>query len=100
MAWTAGRTRTSVAAHKRWAAEVKKRANGRCQIRGPRCTGRAEHADHVVPVAEGGAEYDVANGQGACTPCHDDKTHEEAARGRRRHYDAAKRPRQTHPGLT
>lgn len=40
--------------------------------------------DHIVPIAEGGAELDRDNLQGICTPCHDAKTAEEAARGRAR----------------
>lgn len=31
-------------------------------------------ADHVVPLAHGGARYELANGQGLCKPCHDTKT--------------------------
>lgn len=97
MAWQNGSTRTSSAEHKAWARAVLDRARGRCQINGPDCIGVATSADHVTPVAEGGAEYDVRNGQGACTPCHDAKTQAEAARGRRRRYARAKRPRQPHP---
>lgn len=100
MPWSKTQTRTSTAAHKRWAAAVMRRAGGRCQIQLAGCTGRAQHADHIQPVAEGGAEFDVANGQGACTSCHDVKTAEEAARGRRRYYGQAKRPPERHPGLS
>jgi len=31
-------------------------------------------ADHIVPIRAGGAKYDMANGQGACKPCHARKT--------------------------
>lgn len=31
-------------------------------------------ADHVLPVALGGALHDPANGQGLCYPCHEAKT--------------------------
>jgi 5-methylcytosine-specific restriction protein A len=42
-------------------------------------------ADHVLPVADGGARHDVANGLGLCTPCHDIKTRaENAVRNRAR----------------
>lgn len=99
MAWTNGRTRTSDPRHKQWRAAVLRNADGRCQINGPTCTGRADQADHIVPVAEGGAEHDVSNGQGACTACHDVKTAAEAARGLRRHYRRAKRAPEVHPAL-
>ncbi len=31
-------------------------------------------ADHVVPIAEGGARFVIANGQGVCKSCHSRKT--------------------------
>lgn len=42
----------------------------RCQIQGPRCTGRAEHCDHVVPrrVAPH-LEWEFSNLQAACAVC-------------------------------
>ena len=99
MAWARGQTRTSTAAHKAWARAVLAASRGRCQIKGPHCIGVAVHADHILAVAEGGAEHDVRNGQGACQPCHEEKTQQEAARGRQRYYGAAKRPPERHPGL-
>ncbi|MCM0622498.1 HNH endonuclease [Nocardioides bruguierae] len=100
MPWSRGQTRTSTAAHKAWARQVLTNAAGWCQIQGPGCTGTAGHADHIVPVAEGGAEHDPANGQGACTVCHDAKTKTEIQRGRARYYGAAKRQPERHPGLS
>lgn len=82
--WKSGASRTSTTEHKAWRKVVLSNCYGRCQINGPRCTRRALEADHIIPVAEGGAEYDPANGQGACVPCHKDKTQTEAARGRQR----------------
>ena len=38
--------------------------------------------DHIVPLAEGGAEFDADNLQTLCKTCHDRKTHEESLRGR------------------
>lgn len=99
MPWGTGQTRTSSAAHKAWAATVKRNAHGRCQLRLPGCEGYADHADHILAVAEGGAEYDPANGQGACHHCHSIKTAEETARGRQRHYGRAKHPTERPPGL-
>lgn len=37
--------------------------------------------DHIVPLAEGGID-EPSNTQGLCDPCHDAKSHQEAARGR------------------
>ena len=99
MPWSNQPTRTSSAAHQAWAVQVKRNAGGRCQIRLAGCEGYADHADHIVPVAEGGAEFDPANGQGACVFCHGVKTAEESARGRQRRRDRARLPAETHPGL-
>lgn len=82
-----------------WAAEVKRNAGGRCQIQLPGCTGRADVADHIIPIAEGGAVDDVANGQGACNHCHKIKTTQEAARGRARVNAKRRHPVERHPGL-
>lgn len=43
------------------------------------CGAPATEADHIIPVADGGARYDVANGQGLCSPCHARKTRDENA---------------------
>lgn len=37
----------------------------------------ANHADHVVPIAQGGERYDVGNGQTLCVVCHGRKTRQE-----------------------
>lgn len=97
--WGQGQTRTSSKEHKQWAAQVKRNAGGRCQLRYSGCEGYADEADHVIPVAEGGAEFDVANGQGACSFCHEIKTQAEAARARQVMYDRARYPESKHPGL-
>jgi 5-methylcytosine-specific restriction enzyme A len=41
----------------------------RCQIRGPRCTGFAQHVDHIVPWRAGGAWFDMRNLRAACPTC-------------------------------
>lgn len=78
-----GPSRTSTTEHRAWRKAVLARARGACQIRGPRCTGRATEADHITPVARGGAEHALDNGQAACTTCHREKTLREATEGRR-----------------
>lgn len=57
----------------------------------------ANQADHVIPLAEGGAHH-VDNGAAIHdTPCHDNKTREEAARGYARRMAQLKLPREPHP---
>lgn len=45
-----------------------------------KCGGHADQADHVIPIAEGGAN-DVENGAAICDACHLIKSREEAQRG-------------------
>ena len=40
-----------------------------CMIRGAKCTGVATQVDHITPLSEGGAPYDMANLRGACRAC-------------------------------
>lgn len=70
--------------YKAWRDAVLERASWFCEIRGERCTGTATQADHIRNVREGGARFDVSNGQAACAPCHKAKTQDEAQRGRAR----------------
>ena len=79
-----GRPRTTTTAHRAWAAQVLDRDNHLCRIQRPGCTWVGTTADHVTPIAEGGAEFDLANGQAACKPCHAKKSSEEGNRARRR----------------
>lgn len=62
------------AQYQAWRAAVIARASGRCQR--PGC-GRAERrmfADHIVELRDGGAPFDVGNGQCLCGSCHTAKT--------------------------
>lgn len=90
-----GRTRTSTTAHKRWRLEVLERDGYRCQLRYDCCIGSATIGDHKLAVKLGGDEFDLANGQAACEPCHKVKTQAEAQAAK----PSRKRPRETHPGL-
>ena len=62
--------------HRAWAAEVIRRAGGRCQA--PGCTkGAPEHrlfADHIAELRDGGAPLDPTNGQALCGAHHSAKT--------------------------
>jgi 5-methylcytosine-specific restriction endonuclease McrA len=53
---------------------------------------REAHADHIVPVSQGGERYDVANGQCLCVRCHGRKTRAEQEDTRRAASDPAKLP--------
>lgn len=77
-----GATRTSTQQHRKWAAAVKKR-DPYCRIHyADICTHITQEADHIVPVALGGAEFDLANGQGTCRPCHRRKSSREGHVGK------------------
>lgn len=67
-----------------WRAAVIRRANGRCQGKGCTRTGTRLFADHIVELRDGGAPFDVSNGQALCGSCHTTKTNEERARRMRR----------------
>lgn len=54
---------------KRLREEIFKRDGYECQIRGPRCNGRAEHLDHITPRYLGGALLDPGNLRASCRPC-------------------------------
>lgn len=70
-----GHTHAELLAH--WAANAIDAAS--CWLRGPECTGNADHIDHVEPLARGGA-HTVQNLRPACARCNlskSDKTLEE-----------------------
>lgn len=58
-------------AHRQWAARVLARDE---TCRHPGCHAPATQADHIKPIAEGGAPLDLANGQGLCHTHHSTKT--------------------------
>src|SRR5699024_5363576 len=84
--WTNGWTRTSTKQHKEWHKAVHDRAGWYCQLRYEDCQGTASHADHIVPISQGGAALDLGNGQAACKACHDEKSKSEqkSARSQRK----------------
>ncbi len=66
-------------AYRAWREAVIKRAGGSCQGALPdgRACGRREprmFADHIVELRDGGAPFDLANGQCLCGSCHSLKT--------------------------
>jgi len=67
---------------KAWRTAVMERAGGRCQA--PGCGATARYADHVVELRDGGAPFDLTNGQALCPSHHQLKTAQaRAARVRR-----------------
>lgn len=60
--------------HKAWRAAVIRRAGGRCQAPGCGRTGERLFADHIVELKDGGAPFDLSNGQALCGGCHTAKT--------------------------
>jgi 5-methylcytosine-specific restriction protein A len=67
-----------------------------CYLQYPGCTGTSTEDDHVVPFSQGGTDH-LTNRRGACHHCHQTKTLQEAATGRRRRRNPTEPP---HPGLT
>ena len=65
-------------AHRAWRRAVLTRDAWQCRACGRICANKREaQADHVVPIAQGGDRYDVANGQTLCITCHSRKTRAE-----------------------
>lgn len=60
--------------YRRWRAAVIKRCLNRCVHCGAPGSRNKLYADHVVEIADGGAPFDVHNGQSLCSPCHGRKT--------------------------
>jgi|694.fasta_scaffold69080_3 5-methylcytosine-specific restriction endonuclease McrA len=59
-------------AHRRWRQAVLTRDGFACVDCGR--IDQANHADHVVPIAQGGERYDMSNGACRCSACHARKT--------------------------
>jgi len=67
-----------------WRKQIKDRAHGLCQ----HCGKPGSEADHIEEIADGGALYDLSNGQWLCRPCHQART---VARARARRQRAKAR---------
>ncbi len=68
-------------AHRAWRQAVLTRDAWTCRDCGRVCSDKREaQADHVVPIRQGGARYDLANGQTLCIVCHSSKTAKENGR--------------------
>jgi len=71
-------------AHRAWRQAVLTRDAWACRACGRVCSDHREaHADHIVPISQGGERYDVANGQTLCASCHSRKTAREQHEARR-----------------
>lgn len=78
--------------HKRWRKAVLARDGWQCQACGKVCTSsqpiNRPHADHIIPILQGGDRYDINNGQCLCQHCHSMKTARENDFGRRGRSEA------------
>ena len=80
-------------AHRAWRAAVLTRDAWQCRECSRVCSGdREAHADHIVPISQGGDRYSLDNGQCLCRSCHSRKTRREQATATR----AAPADRKTH----
>ena len=57
----------------------------------------ADQADHVIPLAEGGANHTDNGAAIHAEPCHKNKTQEESRRGYARHRAQLRLPPESHP---
>lgn len=63
----------------------------RCQIRGPKCTARANEVDHI----DDRDDHDERNLRAACATCHASRTGRQAQAAGVAQF----RPREEHPGI-
>ena len=97
MTWGQGSTRASRAMRALVLADDPVcRCTGCPQCTPTGCTRPSTDDDHIIPRSEGGTDH-RGNRRGVCHPCHEHKSRQEAARGRRRL--STKRPTEKHPGL-
>lgn len=75
-------------------AQALRRNGRRCYMCG--AAGVPLERDHIIPVAEGGAN-DLANCGPICGDCHKPKSERERIRAYRRKQAKAKRPAEPHP---
>ena len=67
--------------HKAWRKAVLLRDGFQCQSCKRLVHSSSElHADHIIPIQQGGARFDVSNGQALCRACHGVKTARESKR--------------------
>lgn len=100
MTWTrqGSRDRTSTPGHRNRRQRVFDRDGHTCQIRGPRCNGRAEHLDHIDNTR--GPHYETdANTQASCAPCNQWKASREGNAAKAKRRARVTRTEGKHPGL-
>lgn len=77
-------------AHRAWRQAVLTRDAWQCQACGRVCGDKREaHADHIVPISQGGGRYSLSNGQTLCIACHGRKTRAEQQATARARAEAA-----------
>lgn len=65
-----------------------------CQIRGPKCIGKATEVDHIRQ----GTDHSLTNLQAVCQPCHRIKTSAQGNEVKKRMRGQRNRPAERHPG--
>ncbi|MGI9460517.1 MAG: HNH endonuclease [Pirellulales bacterium] len=72
--------------HRAWRKAILNRDNFKCRGCGRVLHDSSQlHADHIIPIEEGGPRYSLDNGQTLCISCHGIKTSKECARVRGRY---------------
>lgn len=101
MTWSneGSRARTSTRTHRANRTRIFARDNHACQIRGPRCNGRAEHLDHRDNTLPPPAYDDDANLQSACAPCNQWKAAYEGNAASAQRRAKLRLPSEPHPGM-
>ena len=62
-------------AHKAWRRDVLLRGEMKCVSCGEVFSNSRDlHADHIIPIAQGGSRFSLDNGQILCVRCHARKT--------------------------
>lgn len=79
----------NTAAWRAWRDAVIKRAGGVCQSKGCFRSEKRMFADHIIERRDGGALYDIANGQCLCGSCHTTKTLQARVNRLRKEYSVA-----------
>ncbi len=94
MVWGDTRRDLGTRAHKARRRRILARDGYQCQIRGPRCTGKATVLDHILAVGLGGDADSDDNTQAACANCNQQKAAHEGVQAR---ATRRRRPPPNHP---
>lgn len=94
MSWDTSRHPGSTRQQRKQRAEILQR-DPVCYLQYDVCTQVSTVEDHVIPLSQGGDRWSYSNRRGACPPCHNIKTQQEARAARL----SPARTQAPHPGL-